>query len=82
MARLILCRECKEKTEKSSLEFKEHFVCAGGISKKDLECDHCGDELEEGAIANACCLLPSGDDYNADSQHPSRWAGHYIEVGE
>lgn len=80
MSRLILCGGCKEGTQKNAEGFGEHFVFQTGETKRPMNCDQCGTDLEEGDVAHACCLLNSSDHFNAESQHPSRWAGHYLEI--
>lgn len=82
MARLILCGECKKESATKASEFKEYFVTQCGEAKKDMNCDQCGTDIKEGEQAHACCLLNTSDHFNAQIQHPDRWAGHYIETNQ
>jgi len=80
MARLILCTKCKDETATKAAEFKEYFVFVSGAAKKEMMCDTCGTDINEGNLSHACCLLNSSDHFNSSAQNPKRWAGHYIDV--
>lgn len=80
MARLILCDECKGRTEKNAEGFGEHFVYMTGEAKKEMNCDQCGEDVKEGDRAHDCCLLSSADHFNAEAHDPKRWAGHYLTI--